>query len=102
MASTLRQQLVRNSVCVVQYLQISNPGLASTTNSDTAKAPAPDPTPGTSCASYTTRCYEHKLQPHPQSLQKRTQISSNLRLTCMWVRQLGAWHSVHKSPSRLH
>jgi hypothetical protein len=91
MASTLPQQLVRDSVGVVQYLLISNPALASTTNadSDTAKAPAPDATPGTSCASYTTRCNEHTLQPHPQSLQKRLQISSNLRLTCMWVRLTG-------------
>jgi len=86
MASTLRQQQVRNSVGIVQYLLISNPALASTTNADTAKAPAPDATPGTSCASYTTRCNEHTLQPHPRSLQQRPQISSNLRLTCMWVR----------------
>jgi len=87
MASTLHQQLVRNSAGVVRYLLISNPALASTANSDTAKAPAPDATPGTSCASYTTRCNEHKLQPHPQSLRKtrRPQISSNLRLTCTWV-----------------
>jgi hypothetical protein len=61
MASTLRQQLVRNPVGAAQYLLISNPALASTTNSDTAKAPAPDTIPGTSRASYTTRCNEHKL-----------------------------------------